>query len=39
MLADQGKYIIVSPESLLVPVATSYPELIDYLSIRYWNNK
>lgn len=39
MLADQGKYIIVSPESLLAPVATSYPELIDYLSIRYWNNK
>jgi len=39
MLADQGKYIIVSPESLLVPVATSYSELIDYLSIRYWNNK
>lgn len=39
MLADQSKYVIVSPEKLLAPVTSSYPELIDYLSIRYWNNK
>lgn len=39
MLTDQSKYVIVSPETLLAPVTSSYPELIDYLSIRYWNNK
>lgn len=36
MLIDQGKYIIVSPRALMSPVATRYPELIDYLSKRYW---
>lgn len=39
MLTDQSKYVIVSPETLLAPVTSSYPELIDYLSTRYWNNK
>ncbi len=36
-LADQSKYVIVSPETLLAPVATAYPELTEYLSARYWN--
>lgn len=39
MLTDQSKYVIVSPETLLAPIASLYPELINYLSIRYWNNK
>lgn len=39
MLTDQSKYVIVSPESLLAPIASSYPELTEYLSARYWNNK
>ena len=39
MLSDQSKYVIISPETLLAPVASSYPKLIDYLSVRYWNNK
>ena len=37
LLADQSKYIIVSPEALLAPIATAYPELTEYLSARYWN--
>ncbi|ROT18094.1 hypothetical protein EEL51_10865 [Muribaculaceae bacterium Isolate-110 (HZI)] len=39
MLANQSKYVIISPETLLAPVSTSYPELTQYLSARYWNNK
>lgn len=39
MLTDQSKYVIVSPERLLAPVASAYPALIDYLSTRYWNQK
>lgn len=37
MLTDQSKYIIISPEMLLAPIASEYPELIDYLSTRYWD--
>ena len=36
MLHDQGKYIIVSPENLLAPVAEKYSELVSYLKKRYW---
>ncbi len=38
MLADQDKYVMVSPEALLAPVANKYPELTEYLSTRYWNS-
>ncbi len=36
MLHDQSKYIIVSPENLLAPVAEKYSELVSYLKKRYW---
>lgn len=38
MIIDQGKYIIVDPEKLLQPVCSKYPELVEYLRLRYWNN-
>lgn len=38
MLLDQSKYIIVDPATLMKPVSSSYPELFNYLSERYWNN-
>lgn len=36
MLADQSKYIIITPKKLLEPVAPRYPELTSYLMRRYW---
>ena len=36
MLHDQSKYIIVSPENLLAPVAEKYSEQVSYLKKRYW---
>lgn len=36
MLTDQSKYIIVSPQALMAPVASRYPELTSYLMRRYW---
>lgn len=36
MLSDQSKYIIVDPQRLLSPIEEKYPELMDYLKIRYW---
>lgn len=36
MLHDQSKYIIVSPENLLAPVAEKYSEQVAYLKKRYW---
>ena len=37
MLMDQSKYIIVDPADFLAPMASRYPELTDYLAIRYWH--
>lgn len=36
MLVDQSKYIIIDPEKLLAVVASVYPDLVEYLSVRYW---
>ena len=37
MIKDQGKYMIVSPESLLSPIEpVQFRSLQDYLKIRYW---
>lgn len=37
MLSDQSKYIIIDPKDLLAPIASKFPNLTDYLSIRYWS--
>jgi hypothetical protein len=36
MLADQSKYIIMTPKKLMEPVVSRYPELALYLMRRYW---
>ena len=38
MITDQEKYIIVDPQKLLQPVCCKYPELAEYLKLRYWNS-
>ena len=38
MLKDQHKYLKVDPKHLLTPVASKYPQLVKYLSKRYWND-
>lgn len=37
MLEDQSKYVIVDPERLMLPVKDRYPDLQEYLKIRYWS--
>ena len=37
MITDQEKYIIVDPEKLLEPICGKYPELAEYLKLKYWN--
>lgn len=37
MLKDQSKYVIVDPKHFIAPIKSSYPELWDYLSTRYYN--
>ena len=39
MIADQSKYVIIDPKTLMTPTITKYPELREYLSIRYWAHK
>lgn len=36
MLANQSKYVIITPKKLMEPVAPRYPELTSYLMRRYW---
>lgn len=36
MLIDQSKYVIIDPKTLMLPTATKYPELNEYLRTRYW---
>ena len=36
MLADQSKYVIIDPQTLMMPILNLYPELTDYLRLRYW---
>lgn len=36
MLIDQRKYVIIDPKTLMLPTATKYPELNEYLRTRYW---
>lgn len=37
MITDQSKYVIVDPKDFIEPIKSSYPELWDYLSTRYYN--
>ena len=39
MIADQSKYVIIDPKTLMTPTIIKYPELHEYLSIRYWAHK
>ena len=36
MLSDQSKYVIVDPQDLMKPIFDLYPELTEYLRLRYW---
>lgn len=36
MLADQSKYLVIDPATLLAPVININPELKEYLEKRYW---
>ena len=36
LLSDKSKYVLITPEDLLMPVRDKYPELINYLKTRYW---
>lgn len=35
-LADQSKYTIVDPQTLMSPISSMYSELTKYLEMRYW---
>lgn len=39
MITDQSKYVIVNPQKFITPVRSSYPDLWEYLSKRYYENK
>ena len=36
LLSDQSKYILLSPEDLLMPIYNKFPQLVHYLKRRYW---
>lgn len=36
MLSDQSKYIIIDPATLFAPIVHRYPDLAEYLRLRYW---
>ncbi|MDE7421429.1 MAG: hypothetical protein K2N35_14620 [Muribaculaceae bacterium] len=39
MIADQSKYVIIDPKTLMTPTVSNYSELHEYLGIRYWAHK
>ena len=39
MIADQSKYIVIDPKSLMTATVSNYSELHEYLGIRYWTHK
>ena len=36
LLTDASKYVLLSPEELLIPIYEKYPNLVQYLKTRYW---